>query len=438
MVNGRFLIEKIIPRWILDSRGNPTVETDIITENGLLGRGVVPSGASTGKHEALELRDKEKSFKGKGVSKAINNVKEIIAPALKGMDVREQEEIDNKMIELDGTNNKSKLGANAILSVSLAVAKVAAMAQEIPLYQWINKLAFGKIEEKFLLPTPMSNVINGGEHAGNDLSIQEFMLLPIGMNSFSEAIMGLTEVYHTLKNVLVKKYGPIARNVGDEGGMAPPMKKSREALDALIEGMEEAGYKPRTDFVIGMDAAASEFWIEDKYHIDGTQLTAEEFIEYYIELLNDYPILSLEDPFDEEDFNSFAELAKKFGEKVQIVTDDLTVTNIERLKHAIDHGSGNCLLLKVNQIGTLTESIAAAKLSYENNWGVVVSHRSGETEDNFIADLSVGLSCGQIKTGAPTRSDRTAKYNQLLRIEEELGRKAIYTGNKFREAPMKL
>ncbi|MCK5588245.1 MAG: phosphopyruvate hydratase [Candidatus Lokiarchaeota archaeon] len=428
-----FLIDKIKARWVLDSRGNPTVEVDVFTRDGFMGRGAVPSGASTGEYEAVELRDKDKAFAGKGVLKALKNINGIIAPKVKSMDVREQEAIDNTMIELDRTENKGNLGANAILAVSMAVSRTAAQVLSKPLYVYLKELiqaSESSGEVKFLLPTPHSNVINGGEHAGNNLAIQEFMIMPISFATFRNAIQGISEVYHALKAVLMKKYGPIARNVGDEGGMAPPMTFTTDAMDALVTAIEEAGYSPKSDFLLAMDAAASEFFENDVYHIDEQELTPMELLDYYSDLVQTYPIASLEDPFEENDYNSFAALAKA-QPSLQVVTDDLTVTNLKRLKTAIDLDSGNCLLLKVNQIGTLTESIAAAKLSFDNNWGVVVSHRSGETEDSFIADFSAALSCGQIKTGAPCRSDRTAKYNQLLRIEDALQINAEYAGKNF-------
>jgi enolase len=408
----------------------------VITRNGTCGRGAVPSGASTGHFEAVELRDHEQAFGGKGVSKALKNIDEIITPEIKDMDVRDQEIIDKKMIELDGSENKGNLGANAILAISIAVSRVAAQISSKRLYAYLRELLKAsnpKLKDKFLLPTPLSNVINGGEHAGNNLAIQEFMIMPINFKTFGRAIQAVSEVYQRLKAVLTKKYGPIARNVGDEGGMAPPMTYTTEALDALIIAIEEAGYSPKSDFLLAMDAAASEFFRDDVYHIDEKELTPTELLDYYAELVQAYPIASLEDPFEENDYNSFAALAKA-QKSLQVVTDDLTVTNLKRLKTAIDLDAGNCLLLKVNQIGTLTEAIAAANMSYKNNWGVVVSHRSGETEDSFIADLSVALSCGQIKTGAPARTDRTSKYNQLLRIENRLNNNAEYAGQNYRTA----
>ncbi|MFO8019149.1 MAG: phosphopyruvate hydratase [Promethearchaeia archaeon] len=416
-----FKITKIQSRWILDSRGNPTVETDVFAGD-IFGRASVPSGASTGVSEALELRDNGKKFNGKHVTQAVANVNSIIAEELKGFDPREQEKIDQKMIDLDGTENKGNLGANAILSVSLSVAKLAAKLENIPLYEHIHSLAYGKEREDYLLPYPFSNIINGGEHAGNDLSIQEFMVIPVGASCFSEGIRMVAEVYHTLKSLLAKSYGKTAVNVGDEGGFAPSFSRTREAIDVIINAIEDSGYTPGEDFHLGMDAAASEFYEDGKYDIDGKLLKEEELVQYYLDLLYDYPIVrSLEDPFDEGAFESFAKLTGKINNSVQIVDDDLTVTNINILEKAINMGAGNALLLKVNQIGSLTEAIEACKLSFKHNFNVMVSHRSGETEDPFIGDLAVGLCSGQIKSGAPCRSDRLAKYNQILRIEEGLG-----------------
>ncbi|MHA1722828.1 MAG: phosphopyruvate hydratase [Candidatus Baldrarchaeia archaeon] len=424
-----YAISKIKAREILDSRGNPTVEVDVITESGDVGRAAVPSGASTGRYEALELRDGGKRYHGKGVLKAVKNVNEIIAPALKGLDVRSQEEIDKKMIELDGTPNKSKLGANAILAVSLATARAAANVLKIPLYKHLSK-----DKDELLLPVPLMNIINGGKHAGNKLNIQEFMIIPHGGKTFKESLRMGAEIYHTLKRILEKKYGKNATNIGDEGGYAPPMEQTTEALEALIRSMEEAGYVPKKEVSLGVDAAASEFYNEEhgKYYLDQRSLTADELIEYYTQLIETYPIASIEDPFQEEDFETFAEFTKKLGSKIQIVGDDLFVTNTRRLEKGIQMGAANALLLKVNQIGTLTEALEAAKTAFQHDYAVIVSHRSGETEDPFIADLAVALCTGQIKTGAPARSDRTSKYNQLLRIEEELGEKAKFPANEFR------
>ena len=421
-----FKITKIKARWILDSRGNPTVESDVYAGK-IFSRAAVPSGASTGVSEALELRDGGKSFMGKHVTKAVANVNEILAKKLIGRDVREQTQLDEEMLAIDGTDNKSKLGANAILSVSLAAAKLAAQLSEKPLFAHIHEIAFNKTREDFLLPLPCCNIINGGEHGGNNLAIQEFMVLPIGAQSFAQAIQNVSEVYQTLKKILGKKYGPSAINVGDEGGFAPNLSLTSDAVDVIIEAIEQAGFVMGTDFVLGMDAAASEFYKDDGlYHIDGKKLNEEELLQYYLDLSHDYPFFSIEDPFDEKAFSGFTHLTAKVGESIQIVDDDLTVTNIKILDKAIKEKAGNALLLKVNQIGSLTEAIKAAKMSFENGFNVMVSHRSGETEDPFIADLAVGLCTGQLKAGATCRSDRCAKFNQLLRIEEILGDNAIY------------
>lgn len=423
-----FKITNIKSRWILDSRGNPTVESEVYVGK-KYARAAVPSGASTGVLEALELRDGGKAFKGKHVTKAVSNVNEILSKKLLGFDVREQSKIDEEMIIIDGTENKSNLGANAILSVSLAVAKLAANLSEIPLFAHIYKLAFNKTRQDYLLPLPSCNIINGGKHAGNNISIQEFMVLPIGAKSFSEAIQNVAEVYQTLKTLLTKKYGPSAINVGDEGGFAPNLSLTSEAVDIIIEAIEEAGFLMGTDFVLGMDAAASEFYEDGIYNIDGKKLSEEELLQYYLDLVRDYPFKSIEDPFDEKDFRSFTNLTAKIDKTMQVVDDDLTVTNIKILEKAINEKAGNALLLKVNQIGSLTEAINACKMAFNNGFNVMVSHRSGETEDPFIADLAVGLCTGQLKTGATCRSDRCSKFNQLLRIEELLESKAIYPKN---------
>lgn len=420
-----FKISKIKSRWILDSRGNPTVESDVYAGD-IYARASVPSGASTGILEALELRDGGKAFLGKHVTKAVSNVNDILGKKLLGFDVREQRTIDEEMIEIDGTNNKSALGANAILSVSLANAKLAAKLSQKPLFEYLNRLAYNKDRDNYLLPLPCCNIINGGEHAGNNLAIQEFMVLPIGADSFSRAIQNVAEVYQTLKKLLKQKYGPSAINVGDEGGFAPNVSLTSEAVDIIIEAIETAGFIMGMDFVLGMDAAASEFYEDGFYNIDGKKLTKGELLEYYLDLLREYPFKSLEDPFDEKDFRSFSNLTAKVDTSVQIVDDDLTVTNINILKKAIEEKAGNTLLLKVNQIGSLTEAINAAKMAFDNGFNVMVSHRSGETEDAFISDLAVGLCTGQLKSGATCRSDRTCKFNQLLRIEEFLGSKAVY------------
>jgi len=422
-----FEITGIVAREILDSRGNPTVEVDVYTPVAM-GRAAVPSGASTGIHEALELRDGGKRYHGKGVKRAVENVNKIIAPELIGMDVTLQRDIDMLMLELDGTENKSNLGANAILGVSLAVAKAAANTLGIPLYRYLGGV------NAYVLPVPMSNVINGGAHAGNDLDFQEFMIMPVGAKSFREAIQMVSETYHTLKKILIEKYGKLAVNVGDEGGFAPPMKEVTEPLDALVKAIEESGYKVGDEIAFALDVASSELYEEEKgvYVVGGKEYTREELIDLYKELISTYPIVSIEDPVQEEDFEGFAMVTTELGKKVQLVGDDIFVTNVKRLKKGIEMGAGNALLLKVNQIGTLSEAIDAAYLAFRAGYGVVVSHRSGETEDSTIADIAVALNAGQIKTGAPARSDRNAKYNQLLRIEEELEGIAYYPGKKFR------
>jgi enolase len=427
------MIQKVIARQIFDSRGNPTVEVDVITEKGLF-RAAVPSGASTGVHEALELRDKAKEYMGKGVLQAVKNVNTIIAPALvqSKLPETEQEKIDQLMIDLDGTENKGKLGANAILGVSMAVCRAGAAAKGVPLYKYIATLA-GKPDAS-ILPVPCFNIINGGSHAGNKLAMQEFMILPTGATSFREAMQMGSEVYHHLKSVIKKKYGQDATNVGDEGGFAPNIQDNKEGLELVKQAIEQAGLTGKIK--IAMDVAASEFYENGKYNLDfknpnsdGSKcLTGEQLANLYREFIKDYPIVSIEDPFDQDDWDSYAALTGSVG--VQIVGDDLTVTNPKRITTAIAKKACNGLLLKVNQIGTVTESIKAANMAHADGWGVMVSHRSGETEDTFIADLVVGLGTGQIKTGAPCRSERTAKYNQLLRIEEELGGR--YAGEKFR------
>jgi enolase len=426
-------IKSIRAREILDSRGNPTIEADLVTEDGLF-RAMVPSGASTGVHEALELRDGDKSrYMGKGVLKAVDNVNKIIAPKLVGMDPAKQEEIDSFMLKLDGTENKSKLGANAILAVSMAACKAGAASKKIPLYQHIADIASVK---DFVMPVPSFNVINGGKHAGNKLAMQEFMLLPVGARSFAEAMRMGSETYHHLKKVIKEKYGQDAVNVGDEGGFAPNIQDNKEGLELLKEAIEKAGYKGKVR--IGMDVAASEFYKDGKYDLnfkgDKPQLkTGDEMIKLYESFVKDYGLVSIEDPFDQDDWITYPKLTEKVNKTTQIVGDDLLVTNPKRIKEAISKKACNSLLLKVNQIGTVTESIEACKLSQEAGWGVMVSHRSGETEDTFIADLVVGLRTGQIKTGAPCRSERLAKYNQLIRIEEELGNKCRYAGQNFRK-----
>lgn len=413
-----FDIEYIHAREILDSRGNPTIEVDVGTPAGF-GRASVPSGASTGSNEALELRDGGARYRGKGVRRAVENVNNIIAEKILGRDVRAQREIDQVMIELDGTENKSKLGANAILAVSLAVARAAADTLELPLYQYLGG------SNSYLLPVPTLNVLNGGKHAGNSLAIQEFMVQPRGAKSFSEAMQMAAEVYHVLGKILEEKYGRSAVNVGYEGGYAPPLERTADALNALVDAIEEAGYTREVS--IGLDSAASEFYRDGIYEIDGKKLTPEELSDYYVEIVKDYSISSLEDPFHEDAFESFAELTRKLPDTI-IIGDDLFVTNTRLLAKGIEMGAANALLLKVNQIGSLSEAMDAARMAQQNKYRVVVSHRSAETEDTTIADLSVAISADMIKTGAPARSERTAKYNQLLRIEEELGSVAVYQG----------
>lgn len=431
-------------RSIYDSRGNPTVEVDVILSDGTCHRAAVPSGASTGVYEALELRDGGKAYLGKGVSKAVSNVEKIIGPALVGKDPTDQEGIDNFMVQhLDGTKNqwgwcKQKLGANAILAVSLAVCKAGAAVKKIPLYQHIANVAGNKT---LILPVPAFNVINGGSHAGNKLAMQEFMILPVGASSFKEAMQMGSEVYHHLKAVIKKKYGQDATNVGDEGGFAPNIQENKEGLELLKTAIEKAGYTGKV--VIGMDVAASEFFLEKekKYDLnfkeesnDGSQkISGDELIKLYASFVEEFPIVSIEDPFDQDDWEHYNKFTALIGEKVQIVGDDLLVTNPTRVGKAIKDKACNALLLKVNQIGSVTESIEAVKMAKKAGWGVMTSHRSGETEDTFIADLAVGLATGQIKTGAPCRSERLAKYNQLLRIEEEMGEAAVYAGASFRQ-----
>jgi len=442
---GSAIIMAIRAREIFDSRGNPTVEVDLCTETALF-RAAVPSGASTGIYEALELRDGDKNrLLGKGVLKAVSNVNDLIAPKLVGMNVTEQTKIDKKMVEeLDGSKNewgwsKSKLGANAILAVSMAVCRAGAAASQMPLYQYIAKLS-GKPMDKFVMPVPSFNVINGGSHAGNRLACQEFMILPVGASSFKDAMIMGAEVYHNLKSVIKKKYGQDACNVGDEGGFAPNVQDNNEALDVLMEAIKKSGHEGKVK--IGTDVAASEFYVAEtkKYDLDfknpnsadSMKKTAAELITYYKEWLTKYPFVSIEDPFDQDDWDAYKLLMDEIGSTQQIVGDDLLVTNPTRVKKALEVGACNALLLKVNQIGSITEAIEAASMSMNAGWGVMVSHRSGETEDSFIADLVVGLRTGQIKTGAPCRSERLAKYNQLIRIEEELGPLCTFAGTKFR------
>ncbi len=423
-------INNITARQILDSRGNPTIEVDVVTDNGILGRAAVPSGASTGTHEAVELRDNDKSiYLGKSVYQAINNVNTVFRENLKGAYVLDQSEIDAKMIELDGTPNKSVLGANAILGVSLAVAKAAAEESRMPLYRYIGGM------NSNLLPIPMMNILNGGAHADNGIDFQEFMIMPVGAETFSEALRMGTEVFHHLKAVL--KSQKYSTNVGDEGGFAPDFKNNEDAIKAVMQAIDKAGYKAGEDIYIAMDAAASEFYnVEEKmYHFKkstGDKLNSSQMTDYWADWCKKYPIISIEDGFSEDDWDGWKLITNKIGDKVQLVGDDLFVTNVNRLADGIKKGVANSILIKVNQIGTLTETISAVKLAQANSYTSIMSHRSGETEDTTIADLSVGLSCGQIKTGSASRSDRIAKYNQLLRIEEQLGNSARYLGKSFK------
>ena len=423
-------VVKIHARQILDSRGNPTVAAEVYTENGIMGRAAVPSGASTGKYEAVELRDEDNEiYLGKGVLKAIKNIKTAINEELKGVDVSDQSTVDQKMIDLDGTSNKANLGANSILAVSLACAKAAAIENSQDLFNYI-----GGVNAKEL-PIPMMNILNGGSHADNSIDFQEFMVMPIGATSFSEGLKMGTEVFHYLKEEL-KSQGH-STNVGDEGGFAPNLGSNEEAIEVVIKAIESAGYRAGEDMYIAMDAAASEFYNdkENVYHFHqstGDKLTPSEMVDYWADWTKKYPILSIEDGLDEDDWDAWKTLTSKIGDKVQLVGDDLFVTNVERLSRGIENRTANSILIKVNQIGTLTETINAVKMAQKNSYTTVMSHRSGETEDTTIADLAVALNCGQIKTGSASRSDRMAKYNQLLRIEEMLGEEAIYTGKAFK------
>ena len=420
------IIIDVYAREVLDSRGNPTVEVEVTTENGSFGRAIVPSGASTGDFEAVELRDGDKSrYLGKGVTKAVDNVNEIIAPELIGYDVREQVAIDGLMIELDGTENKGKLGANAILGVSLAVAHAAADFSNLPLYQYLG--GFNAKE----LPTPMMNIINGGEHADNSIDFQEFMILPVGAPTFREALRMGAEVFHNLAAVL--KGRGLSTAVGDEGGFAPNLPSNEEAIKVIIEAIERAGYVPGKDVYIGMDVASSEFFNrETKTYIlpgeDNKEFTSEELVAFYGELIDKYPILTIEDGLDQSDWDGWVHMNAELGEKVQLVGDDFFVTNTVRLAEGIEKNAANSILIKVNQIGTLTETFEAIEMAKKAGWTAVVSHRSGETEDTTIADIAVATNAGQIKTGSASRTDRIAKYNQLLRIEDELGETAVYNG----------
>ncbi len=409
-------IEKIYAREILDSRGNPTIEVDVITRSGHLGRSAVPSGASTGEHEAIELRDMdEKRYLGKGVRKAVNNINTIIGEALKGLNVIEQTEIDKLMIRLDGTENKSNLGANALLGVSMAVAHAGSKVSDMPLYSYIGNNNYN------LLPMPMMNILNGGSHANNSVDIQEFMIIPFGANTFSEALQMGTEIFHHLKSVLISKNMTTA--VGDEGGFAPDLSSNDEAIEVILESIMKTGLKPGSDILIALDVAASELFEDSRYNLisENKKLETDQMIEYLSNLVNNYPIISIEDGLHEDDWAGWSKLTSQIGKNVQIVGDDLTVTNKLRLKQAIDENSINAILIKLNQIGTVTETIQAIEMARDAGIGAIISHRSGETEDTTIADLSVAMGMGQIKTGSTSRTDRICKYNQLLRIEDELG-----------------
>ncbi len=413
-----FSITDVAARWVLDSRGNPTVEASV-TAGECTGSAMVPSGASTGSREAVELRDNDDAFHGRGVTRAIGNVTDIIAPATMGMDVREQEAIDQTMVELDGTDNKASLGANAILAVSLACARAAARCSDLPLYEYLGGHR--------VMPVPYMNVINGGEHAGNDLAIQEHMVVPTGAKSFAVAVQMCSEVYHTLKALLIRRYGSPGVNVGDEGGFAPPLKSTEEALDLIVKAVEDNGYE--SEMALALDAAATSFYRRGRYEL-GRWLTREELLAYYEQLSETYSIMSIEDPFAEGDWEGFIAMTEAMGDRLQIVGDDLFVTNEMLLRQGIKRGACNALLLKPNQIGTLSESLAVAAVCREHGYGVMVSHRSGDTCDAFIADLAVALGTGQIKSGAPCRGERTAKYNRLMAIEEELGDAPMASPNK--------
>jgi enolase len=425
------LIEQIVARQIFDSRGNPTVEVDVLTENGFIGRAAVPSGASTGTHEAVELRDGDKSkYMGKGVLKAVANVNEVIAPELIGVSVFEQNLIDQTMIQLDGTPNKGKLGANAILGVSLALAKAAAQEAGMPLYRYVGGVSANT------LPVPMMNILNGGSHADNSIDFQEFMIMPVGARSFTEAMKIGSEIFHNLAKVL--KSQKMSTNVGDEGGFAPDIKSNEEALKVVMQAIEAAGYRPGEDVVIAFDAAASEFYdAESKMYVfkksTRDKLTSAQMADFWVDLAKRYPIVSIEDGMAEDDWDGWKMLTDKIGKTVQLVGDDLFVTNVKRLQEGISKGIANSILVKVNQIGSLSETIDAVNLAKKNGYTSIMSHRSGETEDNTIADLAVACNTGQIKTGSCSRSDRMAKYNQLLRIEEELGDSAYFLGKNFRK-----
>ena len=427
-------IENICAREILDSRGLPTIEVEVLLTGSIASRASVPSGASTGAFEAVELRDGDKGrYKGKGVLKAVQNVNGIIAPKLIGReittDAESQRLIDNFLIELDGTDNKSKLGANAILGVSLSLARAIACARHEPLYEFLYQNLGQK--SSYLLPVPMMNILNGGKHALDSVDMQEFMIMPIGLSSFKEAIRACSEVYYSLKSILYSK--GLNTSVGDEGGFAPSLKENKNAIELILKAIEGAGYKTGIDFFITLDVASTELYKDGKYILkkEGKTFTSNEMIDFYSKWVNDYPIFSIEDPLSEEDWNGWTNITKVIGEKVQLVGDDLFVTNVKRLEKGVNKKAANSILIKLNQIGTLSETLDTIAYAKSKSFNCVVSHRSGETEDTFISDLVVGTACGQIKTGAPARTDRVAKYNQLLRIEEQLGKDAIYAGKKL-------
>jgi enolase len=427
LASSDFRIEKTVSREVLDSRGNPTVQVDLHTKSGF-GRFSVPSGASKGHLEALEIRDGDRQrYAGLGVQKAVENVNKILGPKIEGLDSREQEKIDRTLIKLDGTENKGKLGANAILGVSIAVARASADTAKSPLYR---ALAGGR---KPVLPMPLMNIINGGKHAGNHLSFQEFMVIPAGFRTYKDALRCGSEIYHALRLRLEAKYGKSAINVGDEGGFAPPINSVEEALGQINDAVDEAGYSPGQNVILGIDAAADSFYDQKAgtYGVDGREIDSEELLELYAGLQEKFPLKSIEDPFHDEDFQNFSRITKKLGSRVQVVGDDLFVTNIKRVAQGIRVKAANALLVKINQIGTLTETIEAVEMARKANLGLVISHRSGETEDNSIADISVALATGQIKAGAPARGERTSKYNRLLLIEEELGSSARFYGPEF-------
>lgn len=416
-------IKKVKAREILDSRGNPTVEVDVILDNGMAGRAAVPSGASTGEHEALELRDNDgRRFLGKGVLKAVDNINRCIFPSIIGKEA-DFRKIDRLLIELDGTPNKAKLGANAILGVSLAIARALANSLGLPLYAYLNKRAN-------LLPLPLMNIVNGGLHADNNLDIQEFMIAPLGFNSFSRALQAATEVFHNLKSILKKN--KLSTSVGDEGGFAPSLNRNEEALELIIQAIEKAGYEAGKEIALALDSAASSFYKQGQYLFEGKEVSAHDMIGFYAKLISKYPVVSIEDGLAEDDWQGWKELTEELGKTIQIVGDDLFVTNTQRLQKGIDEKSANSILIKVNQIGTLSQTLAAIDLASKHGFSAIISHRSGETEDTIISHIAVGTNCGQIKTGSLSRTDRVAKYNELLRIEEELGKKAKYAGETFK------